>query len=71
MRTCCVGGSCSFDAAGGASAESNSEAVSALSGVPPADILLAEWLNGVGRPCHYVAVDRANMTIVLSVRCGK
>ncbi len=59
---------CSFDAAGGASVEANNEAVCVLSGVGGADILMAEWTNGVGRPCHYVAVDRASRQIVLSVR---
>ena len=58
----------SFDAAGGASAEANNEAVCVLSGIGGADILMAEWSNGVGRPCHYVAVDRASRQIVLSVR---
>ena len=59
---------CSFDAAGGASVEANNEAVCVLSGIGGADILMAEWTNGVGRPCHYIAVDRASRQIVLSVR---
>lgn len=29
---------------------------------------MAEWHNSIGRPCHYVAVDRANHSIVLSIR---
>jgi hypothetical protein len=58
----------SFDAAGGASAEANNEAVCLLAGIGGGDIFMAEWNNGVGRPCHYVAVDRASRQIVLSVR---
>lgn len=60
----------SFDAAGGASADANNEAVAALAGVRAEDIIMAEWHNSIGRPCHYVAVDRANHCIVLSIRWG-
>ena len=30
--------------------------------------LQAEWHNSIMRPCHYVAVDRANRSIVLAIR---
>ena len=50
--------------------EANNEAVCVLAGVGGGDIIMAEWNNGVGRPCHYVAVDRASRQIVLSVRFG-
>ena len=59
---------CGFDVAGGASAEANNQAVAALTGVEPHDLLFAEWRSSVMRPCHYVAVDRANQCIVLSIR---
>lgn len=58
-----------FYAAGGASGEANNEAVSNLAGVRPGHLLMAEWNNSVGRPCHYVAADLANHFIVVAVRC--
>lgn len=58
----------SFNAAGGASDEANSESVASLAGVQADDILMAEWRNSPQRPCHYVAIDRANQCIVLSIR---
>jgi hypothetical protein len=58
-----------FCAAGGASGEANNEAVSKLAGVRPGHLLMAEWNNSVGRPCHYVAVDMANQFIVVAIRC--
>eukprot|EP00887_Chlorella_sp_A99_P004794 scaffold4.g4794.t1 len=60
-----------FDAVGGVSAEANNEAVAALAGLDPADILQAgasEWRNSPFRPCYYLAADRANEVIVLSIR---
>ncbi|PSC76092.1 Sn1-specific diacylglycerol lipase beta [Micractinium conductrix] len=57
-----------FDAVGGVSVEANNESVAALAGIPPEDILMAEWRNSPYRPCHYVALDRANQCIVISVR---
>lgn len=63
------GALCSFDAAGGASGDANNEAVAALAGVRPQDIIMAEWHTSIMRPCHYAAVDRANHCIVLSIRC--
>ena len=29
---------------------------------------MAEWNNSIGRPCHYVCVDRAHHCLVLSIR---
>lgn len=59
----------SFDAVGGASPEANNEAVAALAGLHPStDLLLAEWRNSPYRPCHYVAIDRANQCVVLAIR---
>ena len=58
----------SFDAAGGASGDANNEAVAALAGVRADDIIMAEWHTSIARPCHYVAVDHANHSIVLSIR---
>ena len=60
-----------FNAVGGASGEANNQAVATLAGIPPEDIKLAEWHNSVMRPCHYIAVDRANHCIVLSIRCSR
>lgn len=61
----------SFDAVGGVSPEANNEAVAALTGLAsPDDLLMAEWRNSPYRPCHYVAIDRANQCIVLSIRWG-
>lgn len=59
-----------FDAVGGVSVEANNDSVAELTGIDPGDILLAEWSNSTYRPCHYVAVDRANRCLVLSIRCG-
>lgn len=59
---------CSFDAIGGVSVEANNEAVGALAGIDPSDILLSQWKNSTYRPCHYVAIDRANQCVVLSIR---
>ena len=59
---------CSFDAAGGASAEANNIAVSQLAGLDPSDVIMGEWSNSVMRPCHYVAADPANQCIVLAIR---
>lgn len=58
----------SFDAVAGVSAEANVEAVAEMTGIEPADVLQAEWTNSTFRPCHYLAVDRANRCLVLSVR---
>ena len=58
-----------FCAAGGASGEANNEAVLNLAGVRPGHLLMAEWHNSVGRPCHYVAADLANGCLVLAIRC--
>jgi hypothetical protein len=58
-----------FCAAGGASGEANNEAVLNLAGVRPGHLLMAEWNNSVGRPCHYVAADLANGCLVLAIRC--
>ncbi len=59
-----------FCAAGGASGEANNEAVLKLAGVRPGHLLLAEWNNSIGRPCHYVAADLANHCIVVAIRCA-
>ena len=59
---------CSFDPASGASAEANNCAVAALAGLSQEDLLMAEWNNSIGRPCHYVCVDRAHHCLVLSIR---
>lgn len=48
--------------------EANNEAVGALAGIDPADILLSQWRNYTYRPCHYVAIDRANQCVVVAVR---
>lgn len=53
---------------GGVSQEANNEAVAALTGIDPSDILLAHWRNSSFRPCHYVAIDRANCCVVVSIR---
>ncbi|KAK9827419.1 hypothetical protein WJX74_000870 [Apatococcus lobatus] len=58
----------SFNAAGGASGEANNEAIAALAGISSGCLIMSEWHGSVLRPCHYVAVDRANQTIVLSIR---
>ena len=58
----------SFNPVGGASGEANNEAVANLAGIPLEDIKLAEWHNSISRPCQYLAVDRANRCIVLSIR---
>lgn len=58
----------SFNAVAGASVEANNEAVAALAGVHPSDILLAHWRNSPFRPCHYVALDRVNRCVVISIR---
>lgn len=59
-----------FDAVGGVSAEANNEAVAALAGLDlgGGDLIMAEWRNSPYRPCHYVAIDRANGVVVLAVR---
>ena len=31
---------------------------------------MADWHSSLSRPCHYVAVDRANQAIILSIRCA-
>ena len=59
-----------FCAAGGASGEANNEAVLKLAGVRPGHLLMAEWNNSIGRPCHYVAADLANHCIVVAIRCA-
>lgn len=59
---------CSFDAVAGVSQEANNEAISALTGVDVDDIFVANWSNSPFRPCHYVAADKANKCIVISVR---
>lgn len=59
---------CSFDAAGGASAEANNAAVARLAGLDPTDVIMGEWSNSIMRPCHYVAADKANRCLVLAVR---
>ena len=59
-----------FCAAGGASGEANNEAVSKLAGVRPEHLIMAEWNNSVGRPCHYICADLANRCLVLAIRCG-
>ena len=59
---------CSFDAAGGASAEANNIAVSQLAGLDTTDMIMGEWSNSVMRPCHYIAADRANQCIILAIR---
>ncbi len=53
---------------GGVSSEANDEAVAEMTGVAPSDILASEWRNSPLRPCHYVAIDRANQCVVLTVR---
>ncbi len=59
---------CSFDAAGGASAEANNLAVAQLAGLDPTDVIMGEWSNSVMRPCHYIAADKANHCIILAIR---
>lgn len=59
---------CSFDAAGGASGAANNQALHLLAGVRPEDVIMADWHSSLSRPCHYVAVDRANQAVVLSIR---
>jgi hypothetical protein len=59
-----------FCEAGGASGEANNEAVLKLAGVRPGHLLMAEWNNSIGRPCHYVAADLANHCIVVAIRCA-
>mmetsp|Transcript_1514 Transcript_1514/g.4497 ORF Transcript_1514/g.4497 Transcript_1514/m.4497 type:complete len:838 (-) Transcript_1514:371-2884(-) len=58
----------SFDAAGGASGAANNQALHLLAGVRPEDVIMADWHSSLSRPCHYVAVDRANQAVVLSIR---
>ena len=55
---------------GGVSVEANNEAVAGLAGIATGDLLLSEWTNSPYRPCHYVAIDRANQCVVLSIRCA-
>jgi hypothetical protein len=50
------------------STEANNEAVAALAGISPTDVLFSHWRNETFRPCHYVAIDRANQCIVVSIR---
>jgi len=57
-----------FNAVAGASIEANNEAVAALAGIAPQDILLSHWRNYPFRPCHYVAIDRVNKCVVISIR---
>jgi hypothetical protein len=57
-----------FNAVAGASIEANNEAVAALAGIAPEDILLSHWRNFPFRPCHYVAIDRVNQCVVISIR---
>ncbi|KAG7675249.1 hypothetical protein Ndes2437A_g00453 [Nannochloris sp. 'desiccata'] len=57
-----------FNAVAGASVEANNEAVAALAGIAPEDILLSHWRNYPFRPCHYVAIDRVNKCVVISIR---
>jgi hypothetical protein len=57
-----------FNAVTGASIEANNEAVAALAGISPEDILLSHWRNYPFRPCHYVAIDRVNTCVVISIR---
>ena len=64
-----LSGWCSFDAAGGASAEANNLAVAQLAGLEAADVIMGEWSNSVMRPCHYLAADKANHCIILAIRC--
>lgn len=59
---------CRFDAVGGVSQEANNEAIAALTGVQLEDIFVSNWKNSPFRPCHYVAADRANKCIVVSIR---
>ena len=58
----------SFDSVGGASQDANDDAVAALAGVRVEDILYSNWNNSSFRPCFYVAADRANRCIVVSIR---
>jgi hypothetical protein len=57
-----------FNAVAGASIEANNEAVAALAGIAPEDILYSMWKNFPFRPCHYVAIDRVNRCVVISIR---
>ncbi|GAX82802.1 hypothetical protein CEUSTIGMA_g10228.t1 [Chlamydomonas eustigma] len=63
-----VSSSAFFDPVTGASVEANNEAIEALTGIPKEDIFKAEWRNTVFRPCHFLAVDRKNKRLVLSIR---
>ncbi|KAK9788836.1 hypothetical protein WJX73_008421 [Symbiochloris irregularis] len=58
----------SFNAAGGASGQANNEAVAALTGVPIGSLLMAEWHNSIGRPCHYLALLSSPKCLLLSIR---
>ena len=60
--------SLTFNAASGASVAANNEAVAALAGIAPDDILYSQWKNDVYRPTHYVAIDRAHQCVVVSIR---
>eukprot|EP00890_Picochlorum_soloecismus_P001589 jgi/Picsp_1/2430/NSC_05890-R1_alpha beta-hydrolase len=57
-----------FDAVAGVSHEANNEAICALTGVEDEDIFVANWRNSPYRPCYYVAADKANKCIVISIR---
>lgn len=48
--------------------EANNEAICALTGVEDEDIFVANWRNSPYRPCYYVAADKANKCIVISIR---
>lgn len=53
-----------FDAVGGVSAEANNEAVAALAGIEPADLLMAEWCAAAERlslPIAYLCQLRAHL----------
>lgn len=57
-----------FDVVGGVSQEANNEAISELTGIPAGEIKQSNWRNSPFRPCYYVAVDRSNSCIVISIR---
>jgi hypothetical protein len=42
--------------------------VQQLTGVPPADVLAAQWQSHLHKPAFYVAIDRARRCVVVAVR---
>ncbi|KAL1510599.1 hypothetical protein AB1Y20_006900 [Prymnesium parvum] len=51
-----------------APARSDALTICALCGVPPEDVVFADWHSATYKPGHYVAIDRRTAAVVLAVR---